>query len=112
MGLHAYQLGCRHLLIPPLFLLVYHHTLVLTFRPFLVLRAKLRQEDVSSNRTATDSSGLPAPPPWLDTACEYCLDATRHCIVFLGGACEQNVLCRVGKPCDPRIVLFSYLRLT
>ena len=76
---------------------MYHHTLVLTFRPFLVLRAKLRQEDASS-RTATGSTSLPTPPPWLDTACEYCLDATRHSIVFLAGACEQNVLCRVRNP--------------
>ncbi len=76
---------------------MYHHTLVLTFRPFLVLRAKLRQEDASSG-TVTNSSSLPTPPPWLDTACEYCLDATRHCIVFLAGACEQNVLCQVGDP--------------
>jgi hypothetical protein len=82
----------------PLYL-VYHHTLVLTFRPFLVLRAKLRQE-VSSRGTDTagNSNSPPPPPPWLDKACEYCLDATRHCIVFLEGACEQNMLCRVRSP--------------
>jgi hypothetical protein len=73
---------------------VYHHTLILTFRPFLVLRAKLRHEDFSTEST----SNLPSPPPWLDTACEYCLDATRHSLSFLEGACEQNVLCRVSIP--------------
>lgn len=76
---------------------VYHHTLILTFRPFLVLRAKLRQDSASSGTTGNINT-LPAPPPWLDTACEYCLDATRHCILFLAGACEQNVLCRVRNP--------------
>ena len=70
---------------------MYHHTLVLTFRPFLVLRAKLRQEGASS-----ENASLPTTPPWLDTACDYCLEPTRHCIAFLAGACEQNILCRVG----------------
>ena len=80
--------------------IVYHHTMVLTFRPFMILRAKLRQERACSRNTAVpgSSSGasLPSPPPWLDKACEYCLEATKHCIAFLAGACEQNVLCRVG----------------
>ncbi|KAK4038644.1 hypothetical protein C8A01DRAFT_17311 [Parachaetomium inaequale] len=76
---------------------MYHHTLVLTFRPFLVLRAKLRQEGASSDTNTGNSHSLPKPPPWLDTACEYCLDATRHCIGFLAGACEQNMLCREIK---------------
>ena len=64
---------------------LYHHTLILTFRPFLVLRAKLQQEDTANH---------PPPPPWLDTACEYCLDAARHSIAFLIRACERNELCR------------------
>ncbi|KAL2132057.1 hypothetical protein VTI74DRAFT_4259 [Chaetomium olivicolor] len=76
---------------------MYHHTLILTFRPFLVLRAKLRQEGASSGTTTGNSNSLQTPPPWLDTACKYCLDATRHCIVFLAGACEQNILCREIK---------------
>ncbi|KAH6845781.1 fungal-specific transcription factor domain-containing protein [Chaetomium sp. MPI-CAGE-AT-0009] len=77
---------------------MYHHTLVLVFRPFLVLRAKLRQEGTASGRnTTSNSNSLPTPPPWLDKACEYCLEATRHCIIFLAGACEQNVLCREVK---------------
>jgi hypothetical protein len=61
---------------------VYHHTLLLTFRPFLILRAKLKQESSSSG-----------PPPWLDTACEYCLEAARNMISFLAGACATNPFC-------------------
>ncbi|KAH6622685.1 fungal-specific transcription factor domain-containing protein [Chaetomium tenue] len=77
---------------------MYHHTLVLVFRPFLVLRAKLRQEDTTSgSNPANNGNGLPTPPPWLDKACEYCLEATRHCLVFLVGACEENMLCREVK---------------
>jgi hypothetical protein len=74
---------------------VYHHTMILTFRPFLVLRAKLRHCEQGTASRSTRNGSLPKPPPWLDTACEYCLDATRHCISFLAGACGQNVLCRV-----------------
>lgn len=61
---------------------MYHHTLLLTFRPFLILRAKLKQESSSSG-----------PPPWLDTACEYCLEAARNMISFLAGACATNPFC-------------------
>ncbi len=72
---------------------VYHHTLLLTFRPFLVLPPKLQHENASAGEAA--AANLPTPPPWLDSACEYCLDAARHSIAFLAGASEQNVLCRV-----------------
>ncbi|KAL1901803.1 hypothetical protein Sste5346_001506 [Sporothrix stenoceras] len=68
---------------------LYHHTLILTFRPFLVMRATMRQED-------SEGAGQPhpPPPPWLDTACEYCLDAARHSIAFLIRAFEKNEMCR------------------
>jgi hypothetical protein len=69
---------------------MYHHTLLLTFRPFLILRAKIRQEN-----SASGNSSL-TPPAWLNSACEYCLDAARSTIGFLSGACEQNSLCRVS----------------
>lgn len=74
---------------------MYHHTLILTFRPFLVLRAKLREGGAGAGAGA----GQPHPPPpaWLDTACEYCLDAARHSIAFLIRAFEKNELCRVSR---------------
>lgn len=72
---------------------MYHHTLHLTFAPCLVLRAKLRQE-------ATAPEAL---PPWLDTACEYALDAARRLVGFLARSCEQNILCRVrSAPLSPQ----------
>ncbi|KAF7561008.1 hypothetical protein G7046_g3144 [Stylonectria norvegica] len=67
---------------------MYHQTLLLTFRPFLVLRAKLRQDNSSGTNT------LHQPPPWLDSACQYCLDAAKNIIAFLTGACKDNVLCQ------------------
>ncbi|PKS12600.1 hypothetical protein jhhlp_000808 [Lomentospora prolificans] len=69
---------------------MYHHTLLLAFRPFLVLRAKLKKQ---TERVDGSGPSQPAPPPWLDMAAEYCLDAARHSIGFLAGAFEQNNLC-------------------
>ncbi|CAK7271941.1 hypothetical protein SEPCBS119000_004864 [Sporothrix epigloea] len=69
---------------------LYHHTLILTFRPFLILRATLRQKDI---KEGTDRA-RPPPPPWLDTAAEYCIDAARHSIAFLIRAFEKDEICR------------------
>ncbi|KAL5589220.1 hypothetical protein FOBRF1_015748 [Fusarium oxysporum] len=71
---------------------MYHHTLLLTFRPFLILRAKLKQEISSSENISAES--LHAPPRWLDNACEYCLEAARNSIGFLTASCATNILCR------------------
>ncbi|CAK7214566.1 hypothetical protein SCUCBS95973_002190 [Sporothrix curviconia] len=68
---------------------LYHHTLILTFRPFLVLRETLRKEDSEGT-----GQSHPPPPPWLDTAAEYCIDAARHSIAFLIRAFEKNEMCR------------------
>ncbi|RMJ19669.1 hypothetical protein CDV36_000652 [Fusarium kuroshium] len=70
---------------------MYHHTLLLTFRPFLILRAKLKQEKSSSDPSSAET--LHAPPPWLDNACEYCLEAARNSIGFLTSSCATNTLC-------------------
>ncbi|KAF7547041.1 hypothetical protein G7Z17_g8001 [Cylindrodendrum hubeiense] len=66
---------------------MYHHTLLLTFRPFLILRAKLKQDNSSPENNHS-------PPSWLDTACEYCLEAARNSIGFLTGSCATNILCQ------------------
>ncbi|KAF5584970.1 hypothetical protein FPANT_7663 [Fusarium pseudoanthophilum] len=70
---------------------MYHHTLLLTFRPFLILRAKLNHDRAA----ATSAENLQMPPPWLDSACEYCLEAARNSVGFLTGSCATNILCRV-----------------
>jgi hypothetical protein len=72
---------------------VYHHTLHLTFRPFLILRAKLRQDNFFE---ASDGTGArPGPPVWFDQACNYCIEAARSAITFLEQCCRENVLCKV-----------------
>ncbi|KAH7246375.1 fungal-specific transcription factor domain-containing protein [Fusarium tricinctum] len=67
---------------------IYHHTLLLTFRPFLILRAKLNRDQATAG-----SEDVQMPPPWLDSACEYCLEAARNSVGFLTGSCATNVLC-------------------
>ncbi|KAL9573663.1 hypothetical protein ACKAV7_002207 [Fusarium commune] len=69
---------------------MYHHTLLLTFRPFLILRAKLNHDRAA----ATSAESLQMPPAWLDSACEYCLEAARNSVGFLTGSCATNILCR------------------
>lgn len=71
---------------------MYHHTLLLTFRPFLILRAKLKHDSSSSEDGSAENNHT--PPSWLNTACEYCLEAARNSIGFLTGSCATNVLCR------------------
>ncbi|KAF5017683.1 hypothetical protein F66182_10368 [Fusarium sp. NRRL 66182] len=75
---------------------MYHHTLLLTFRPFLILRAKLKHDRASAG--ANSKVNVHTPPPWLDTACEYCLEAARNSVGFLTGSCATNVLCHVRAP--------------
>ncbi|KAH7152017.1 hypothetical protein B0J13DRAFT_254181 [Dactylonectria estremocensis] len=70
---------------------MYHHTLLLTFRPFLILRAKLKQDGSATGSGSLESHHT--PPSWLDTACEYCLEAARNSVGFLTGSCATNVLC-------------------
>ncbi|KAJ4256735.1 hypothetical protein NW762_008831 [Fusarium torreyae] len=70
---------------------MYHHTLLLTFRPFLILRAKLNHDRASASPNSPENAQ--APPPWLDSACEYCLEAARNSVGFLTGSCATNILC-------------------
>ncbi|KAL1981394.1 hypothetical protein VTN96DRAFT_2696 [Rasamsonia emersonii] len=73
-------------------LLLYHNLLLLTFRPFLVFRARWRRE-----RSSTAKNGEQETPPWLDEACEYCLEAARCTIRYLSEAYEVNKLVREIK---------------
>ncbi|PCG92003.1 Transcription factor [Penicillium occitanis (nom. inval.)] len=74
--------------------LLYHNTLLLTFRPFLVFRARWRRDGImkqnENTSTRGDKSEQNTTPPWLDEACESCLEAARCMIRHLSGACEIN----------------------
>ncbi|KAJ2898356.1 hypothetical protein MKZ38_003984 [Zalerion maritima] len=70
---------------------MYNHTLLLAFRPFLVLRAKLRRHSSASGEQVYPS------PAGLDSTCDRCLEAARHSIAFLTTSCRHNIMCREIK---------------
>ncbi|KAL6691604.1 hypothetical protein J3F84DRAFT_397423 [Trichoderma pleuroticola] len=71
---------------------MYHHTHLLLFRPFLILRAKL---DLIPSTIRTPTLNKLDKLTWLNGACENCLDTAQKCIrlrtvymaFFLEGAC-------------------------
>ncbi|UKZ51104.1 hypothetical protein TrVGV298_004859 [Trichoderma virens] len=72
---------------------MYHHTHLLLFRPFLILRAKL---DLIPPTIRTPALNKLDKLAWLNGACENCLDTAQKCIrlqrtvymaFFLEGAC-------------------------
>lgn len=67
------------------------------FRPFLVLRGKLRSP---APQAGAESSDKLRELTWLDTACEYCLEPARQIIKYINKSCEINPLCKVcAKAC-------------
>lgn len=74
---------------PCLRMIVYHYILLLTFRPFLVFRARWRQE---LKREPGSEQPVPA---WLDDACRYCLDAAHSLVRYLYEAYQVNDLTKV-----------------
>lgn len=76
---------------------VYYHAQLLMFRPFLVLRGKLRSP---APQAGAESSDKLRELTWLDTACEYCLEPARQIIKYINKSCEINPLCKVcAKAC-------------
>lgn len=72
--------------------LVYHHVQLLMFRPFLVLRGKLR---TPAPQVGAESCDKLRELTWLDTACEYCVEPARQIIKYINKSCEINHLCKV-----------------
>ncbi|EED19370.1 C6 transcription factor, putative [Talaromyces stipitatus ATCC 10500] len=72
--------------------LLYHSTMLLTFRPFLVFRARWRRDGIMKQGETLSSGSEKGGniPPWLDEACESCLEAARCMIRNLSGACQIN----------------------
>ncbi|KAH6608907.1 hypothetical protein Trco_002253 [Trichoderma cornu-damae] len=73
---------------------MYHHVQLLMFRPFLVLRGKLR---APAPQAGAESSDKLRELTWLDTACEYCLEPARRTIKYMNQTCEINHLCKETK---------------
>lgn len=62
------------------------------FRPFLVLRGKLRSP---APQVGAESCDKLRELTWLDTACEYCLEPARQIIKYINKSSEINDLCKV-----------------
>ncbi|KAL6701283.1 hypothetical protein J3F84DRAFT_399074 [Trichoderma pleuroticola] len=73
---------------------MYHHVQLLMFRPFLVLRGKLR---TPAPQVGAESSDKLRELTWLDTACEYCVEPARQIIKYINKSCEINHLCKEVK---------------
>ncbi|RFU81834.1 hypothetical protein TARUN_369 [Trichoderma arundinaceum] len=73
---------------------MYHHVQLLMFRPFLVLRGKLR---TPAPQIGAESSDKLRELTWLDTACEYCLEPARQIIKYINKSCEINHFCKETK---------------
>ncbi|KAH8799698.1 fungal-specific transcription factor domain-containing protein [Xylogone sp. PMI_703] len=70
---------------------MYNFVLMLMFRPFLVLRAKLRSSGLQSRGSNIDK---PYQPLWLDDACSSCLSTAQQIVRFMTNACEVNEVFR------------------
>jgi hypothetical protein len=76
--------------------LVYYHTILLTFRPFLIFRGRW-QEDMKG--PSQHGGNRPTEvPTWLNEACNKALGAACKTIQFLSEASLVNELVRVRHP--------------
>lgn len=66
---------------------LYYHTILLTFRPFLIFRGKLRQHSKNANQP-------PEVPAWLNEACNCTLSAAQRTMRHLCEASAVNELVR------------------
>ncbi|KAJ5949762.1 hypothetical protein N7454_001346, partial [Penicillium verhagenii] len=73
------------------FTTLYYHTMLLTFRPFLIFRGHLLRERKLSARQASVSSNHPKEiPSWLNEACNHALGAAQKTIHHLSEASRVN----------------------
>ncbi|KAJ5618781.1 hypothetical protein N7510_002765 [Penicillium lagena] len=79
-----------------IFTTLYYHTLLLTFRPFLIFRGRWQRDMKMSQHQSTDS-GTNRPtetPSWLNEACTHALTAAQRTIHHLCEASHVNDLVR------------------
>ncbi|KAL4912639.1 hypothetical protein BDW62DRAFT_206290 [Aspergillus aurantiobrunneus] len=72
---------------------VYYHTILLTFRPFLIFRGRWNQDMRTTHASDKDNSKREIPP-WLNEACGYALSAACRTIHFLCESYTANELVR------------------
>ncbi|PWY95909.1 C6 zinc finger domain protein [Aspergillus sclerotioniger CBS 115572] len=86
------SLGVRQIILTTL----YYHTILLTFRPFLIFRARWRHDmKMSSQRPGSSTAKRPTEmPTWLNEACNQALSAACRTIHHLYEASIYNELVR------------------
>ncbi|KAJ5281997.1 hypothetical protein N7478_007369 [Penicillium angulare] len=79
-----------------IFTTLYYHTLLLTFRPFLIFRGHLQRErKLAAQQAGGRPSSHPAEiPPWLNEACHHVINAAQKTIHHLSEASRLNDLVR------------------
>ncbi|KAH8422478.1 fungal specific transcription factor domain-containing protein [Aspergillus melleus] len=75
---------------------LYYHTILLTFRPFLIFRGRWQRDaKLAPHRAANETSKRPTEvPAWLNDACNHALSAACRTIHFLYEASIVNDLVR------------------
>ncbi|KAJ9489396.1 hypothetical protein VN97_g3869 [Penicillium thymicola] len=86
----AGSLGVRQII----FITLYNHTLLLTFRPFLIFRGHWQREcNIALNQPTTNVTNRPrATPSWLNEACNHAITAAQRIIHHLCEASKVNNL--------------------
>ncbi|KGO74105.1 Transcription factor, fungi [Penicillium italicum] len=89
-SVQAGSLGVRQ----TIFITLYHHTLLLTFRPFLIFRGHWQRERNSAlNQPSTNVTNRPRETPsWLNEACNHAITAAQKTLHHLCEASRFNNL--------------------
>ncbi|KAJ5616538.1 hypothetical protein N7537_001652, partial [Penicillium hordei] len=89
-SIQAGSLGVRQII----FITLYYHTLLLTFRPFLIFRGHWQRErNIALNQSTTNVTNRPREtPPWLNEACNHAITAAQRILHHLCEASRVNNL--------------------
>ncbi|KAK4871059.1 hypothetical protein LT330_000296 [Penicillium expansum] len=89
-SIQAGSLGVRQII----FITLYHHTLLLTFRPFLIFRGHWQRErNIALNQSSTNVTNRPRETPtWLNEACNHAITAAQKTLHHLCEASRVNNL--------------------
>ncbi|KAJ5513768.1 hypothetical protein N7463_003320 [Penicillium fimorum] len=89
-SIQAGSLGVRQII----FVTLYNHTLLLTFRPFLIFRGHWQRErNITLNQSSTNVTNRPSEAPsWLNKACNLAITAAQKTLHHLCEASRVNDL--------------------
>ncbi|KAJ5209319.1 hypothetical protein N7449_003698 [Penicillium cf. viridicatum] len=89
-SIQAGSLGVRQII----FITLYNHTLLLTFRPFLIFRGHWQRErNIALNQSTTNVTNRPRETPsWLNEACNHAITAAQRILHHLCEASRVNNL--------------------